>query len=104
MKHIKELVWFSLAQAVAAFVVVWLWAQLMTHGEAWFGEAPDFMGMLAMPLIFMIVAVLSAGSVLGYPLYLALNKKDWSKAITLLLLTVAWLAIIAAIVVVSFAK
>jgi len=85
--------------------VVWLWSVVMSNGEKWFGsETPGMAGWIAIPLIFMVVAVLSAGAVLGYPLYLALNKKDWNKAITLLLLTVIWLAIIAAILVISFGK
>ena len=104
MKRLKDLVWFSLAQAVAAFVVVWLWAQLMTHGESWFGEAPDFMGMLAVPLVFIIVATLSAGAVLGYPLYLAFHKKDWPSAVKLLSFTLVWLAIIATGLIFTFAK
>ena len=104
MKHIKDLVWISLVQALAAFIVVWLWAQLMTHGEAWFGKTPDFMGMLAVPLIFIIVATLSAGAVLGYPLYLAFHKKDWPLAVKLLGYTLVWLSIIAAGLIFTLAK
>ena len=104
-KKIKGLLGLSILQAVGAFVVVWLWAQLMVHGEQWFGKtAPNILGMVTMPLIFIIVATLSAGAVLGYPLYLAFNEKDWPKAVKLLSLTLLWLAIISLILILSFVR
>ena len=103
-KSISSLFGLSFLQAAGAFVVVWLWAELATHGETWFGKTPNFMQMLAVPLIFMIIATLSAGAVLGYPLYLAFHKKDWPLAIRLLGYTLVWLAVIATILIFTLAK
>ena len=99
------MVGLSLIQAIGAGVVVWLWSVIMNNGEKWFGSGnPGMAGWVIIPLIFIIVATLSAGAVLGYPLYLVLHKKDWGKAVTLLLLTVVWLAIISASLIFAFAK
>jgi len=105
MQQIKKVLKLSVLQAISASVVVWLWSQVMTHGEQWFGKEPtNSIGIVAVLLIFIITAVLSAGAVLGYPLYLAFHKKDWPKAVTLLGMTIVWLAIVSAILICSFAK
>lgn len=91
-------------QAVEAFVVVWAWGQLMIAGEKWFDNTPDGTAMLVVPLIFMIVAVLSALAVLGYPLYYAFHEKNWPKAMQLLGWTLAWLLVIAVILILVFIK
>jgi len=105
MKRIKEVLGLSIIQAVGASLVVWLWSIVMSYGEKWFGsDNPGMAGWVAIPLIFMVVAVLSAGSVLGYPLYLVLHKKTWGQAVTLLLLTILWLAIIATLLIFVFRK
>jgi len=85
----------SFLQAVTAGLVIWLWSLVMTNGQKWIDippEASQFGPLLILPLIFIIVATLSSGAVLGYPLYLALQKK-WIEAIKIILFTVLWLAI-----------
>ena len=104
MKKNQEVLGLSLIQAAGAFVVVWAWAQLANHGETWFGKTPDFMQMMAVPLIFMVVATLSAGSVLGYPLYLAFHQKNWPLAVKLLGFTLIWLVVIATILIFTSVK
>lgn len=97
-----SLIGISATQAITASVVVWLWSLVMQHSEQWFGEQPDgSIGIVAFLLIFIITAVLSASSVLAYPLYLAFHEKDWPKALKLLGLTVLWLAVIAIVILLS---
>lgn len=104
-RQIKEVLGLSLMQAVGAGVVVWLWSVVMSNGEKWFGSGnPGMAGWIAIPLIFIIVATLSAGAVLGYPLYLVLHKKSWGQAVALLLLTILWLIIIATLLIFVFRK
>jgi hypothetical protein len=52
-------------------------------------------------MVFIIVAVLSAGAVLGYPIYLIFNQK-WGIAIGLILLTLVWLGLFSAILIYLF--
>ena len=97
MKHIKAVLGISVLQAVGAGVVVWLWSFIMNNGEKWFGSGnPGMAGWIAIPLIFIIVATLSAGAVLGYPLYLAFHQKNWPKSVALIVLTLVWLGLISA--------
>jgi len=98
-KTIVNISTISLCQAVITGLVIWLWSLVMTNGEKWVDASPEasqFGPLLILPIIFIITATLSAGAVLGYPLYLALQKR-WAEAIKIILLTVLWLAIFAVI-------
>jgi len=61
-------------------------------------DKPNTAGFVLMPLTFIITAVLSAGAVLGYPIFLALNK-NWFKALWLVGWTLIWLAVLAIILI-----
>jgi len=100
MKHIKEIWALSLLQALGAGIVVWLWSLVMINGEHWFnGTPPSALSFVTVPLIFIVTATLSAGAVLGYPLYLAFHQKNWPKAVALLGLTIVWLILISTVLV-----
>lgn len=102
MKYLKEIWQLSLLQALLASIVVWLWSTVMHNGEKWFGGSdPGIVGWVAVPLIFIIVATLSAGAVLGYPLYLAFHQKNWPKAVALLGLTLLWLVLISVVLILT---
>ena len=99
-KIISHTLILSLIQAVAAGIFVWLWLIFMMNLERFFntGVQPTSSSFIVVPLMFIIVAVLAGGSVLGYPLYLILQGK-WGRATTLLLLTLLWLGIFSTILV-----
>ena len=77
----------------------------MTNASGWMGMGSGLHNMttpmLIMPLIFIITATLAGGAVLGYPLYLALQKK-WTKAAIIVLLTLLWLAIFSTLLIYIF--
>ncbi len=99
-KIIPNVLGLSLLQAVGAGIFVWLWSIVMLNGEKWFniGPQPNPVSFLMIPIMFIIVATLSGGAVLTYPLYLIFQGK-WGRAITLILLTLLWLGIFSTILV-----
>lgn len=102
LKSLKSSIGISVIQAAVTILIVWLWSILMQYGANTFGGGSSDTGSwLAIPLIFMIIATLSAGAVLGYPLYLAFHERKWSKAVVLVLLTLLWLSIIVTVVVLT---
>ncbi|MEA1909760.1 MAG: hypothetical protein U9M89_01940 [Patescibacteria group bacterium] len=101
LKSLKSSVGISIIQTAVTVLIVWLWSLLMHFGADSFSNNQDVANWLTIPLIFMIVATLSAGAVLGYPLYLAVHDRKWWKAIALVLLTLLWLSIIVTIVVLT---
>ncbi|MFH1088698.1 MAG: hypothetical protein V1719_02555 [Patescibacteria group bacterium] len=99
-KQIKEVIGASVLQAIGASVVVWLWSIIMTNlSQVFQNTTPTVTTFVLLPIIFMITAVLAGGAVLGYPLYLVLHEHKWGKAITLVGLSLVWLGIIAAIII-----
>lgn len=103
MTWLKEYIGISFAQAFVASLVVWLWSMFMLNIDKFVaqGTEPTGTSFLLIPVMFMIVAVLAAGAVLGYPIYLAFNNQ-WPKAVGLVVLTLVWLGILAAILVLVF--
>ena len=102
-KNILRFVGISFAQALSASVFVWLWSMFMLNINQFVdeSEAMNTTGFILIPIMFIIVAVLAAGSVLGYPIYLAV-KDQWGRAIGLVSLTLIWLGILAIILVYVF--
>ena len=103
MKWLKEYIGISFAQALTASVVVWLWSMFMTNINQFVDTTNQMSstGFVLIPLMFIIVAVLSAGAVLGYSIFLAFNNQ-WPKAVILAVLTLIWLGLLAAILVFVF--
>ena len=102
-KNILRFIGISFAQALGASVFVWLWSMFMLNISKFVDESEQMnaTGFILIPIMFIIVAVLAAGSVLGYPIYLAIKDK-WGKAIGLVTLTLVWLGILAVILVYIF--
>ena len=102
-KNILRFVGLSFIQAFCASVVVWLWSMFMMNINKFFDTATQPTGsqFVIIPVMFIIVAVLSAGAVLGYPIFLAFNNQ-WPKAVILVVLTLIWLGLLAAILVFVF--
>jgi len=102
-KNILRFIGISFAQALSASVFVWLWSMFMLNISQFVDESQPMnaTGFILIPIMFIIVAVLAASSVLGYPIYLAIKDK-WSKAIGLVALTLVWLGILAVILVYVF--
>lgn len=102
LKSFRSSFAISIIQAAATILIVWLWSLLMSFGgQAFSGQQDGIATWLVIPLIFMIVATLSAGAVLGYPLYLVFHDRKWWKAVALVLLTLFWLSIIVTIVILT---
>jgi len=102
-KNILRFIGISFVQALGASVFVWFWSMFMLNIDKFVATAdePSASSFILIPIMFIIVAVLAAGSVLGYPIYLAIKDK-WSKAIGLVALTLVWLALLAVILVYVF--
>ena len=100
MKWLKKYIGISFVQAFAASVFVWLWSMFMTNINQFVDTTSQMSstGFVLIPLMFIIVAVLSAGAVLGYPIFLAFNNQ-WAKAIGLVVLTLVWLGLFSALLV-----
>ena len=101
MKKSATAIWvLGLGQAIGAGVVLWGWTWFMTNLDKFVNTAdkPNATGFVLMPVTFVITAVLSAGAVLGYPIFLALNK-NWSKALWLVGWTLIWLAVFAIVLI-----
>jgi len=98
MKNISKFWAWGFLQALGAGVVVWLWALFMMNVENFVnsveGSQPLAHEFVIIPIVFMITAILATGSVLGWPIFMALKGK-WNEAVTLTLLTVTWLLIFA---------
>lgn len=95
-----KLLGISFLQAAGAGVVLGLWTQFMTNLSKFVDTTakPDMPGFVLIPIMFVIAATLSAGAVLGYPVYLAFQKR-WKTVIVLVGLTLIWLGIFAAILI-----
>lgn len=102
-KNILRFIGISFIQALGASVFVWLWSMFMMNINQFVDESQQMnaTGFILIPIMFIIVAVLAAGSVLGYPIYLAIKDK-WGKAIGLVSLTLLWLAILSVILIYVF--
>lgn len=103
MKQVKAYLGISFIQAFGAGLFVWLWSIFMTNINKFVDTTnqPTGSQFVLIPLMFMIVAVLSAGSVLGYPLFLAFNNQ-WPRAIELVVLTLVWLGLLATVLILVF--
>jgi len=100
-KKVYSVFALSIVQAIGAGFVLWLWSLFITNAEKWMnvaGDQPSVASMVALPSVFIITAVASGGSVLGYPLFLVL-KGRWYSAISLVVLTLIWLGLLAAVLV-----
>jgi len=99
-KYISKFWTWGFLQALGAGVVVWLWSLFMTNLQSFMDTTnqPEAHNFVVIPLIFIITAVLAAGAVLGWPIYLALKSK-WNEAVALTLLTVVWLGVFSAILI-----
>lgn len=99
----KNNIGISFLQAALASLVIWLWSIVMINGEQWFnaGMQPNAVSFVMIPIIFIIVATLSGGAVLAYPLYLAFQAQ-WKKAVSLILLTLLWLSIFSIILMIIY--
>ena len=100
----KNNVGISFLQAAFASLVIWLWSIVMMNGERWFGtgtQPDEALSFVLIPILFIIVATLSGGAVLAYPLYLAFQAK-WKRAVFLILLTLLWLAIFSIILMIVY--
>ncbi len=101
MKKNTTTLWaLGLLQAVGASLVLWGWTIFMTNINKFVAETtpPTLPAFLIIPVTFVITAVLSAGAVLGYPIFLALNK-NWPQALWLVGWTLIWLAVLTVILI-----
>jgi hypothetical protein len=91
MKNNKLISW-SFVHSVGVLAYTALVVLIMNNGEKLFGKQMNYLGALAMLLLFVISATIVGALVLGKPvlLYLDGQKKD---AIKLLFMTIGWLLI-----------
>lgn len=81
-------------QAVVLVSYVYLVGLVINTSERWFVEEPGVLNII-FALTLLVVSVLVSGVVtLGYPLYLILKKKAYSKGFWLISLTIGWLVIL----------
>ena len=97
-----KLIKLSLFKALLAVLYVSAVAWFMSNGEKLFGEDEGFSTGIAILLLFVISASVMGFLILGRPLMLYLDgfKKE---ALKLFYFTIAWLALIAALIFTSLA-
>jgi hypothetical protein len=66
---------------------------LFWQGERWFGPPFSFLGPALFLVLFVVSALISALLVLGYPFFLFWEKKKTTKALELVIFTIAWLVV-----------
>jgi len=82
----------SFLQAAGVAIYIFLVANLMLHGNSWFGPmAGNILGPVLLLTLFIVSALITASMVLGYPIYLFWEKKKRKEAIKLVLMTTGWL-------------
>ncbi len=75
---------------------------LMSKGNHIFGKVPNLFGPTAFLIIFVVSAVITALTYLGYPFILFWERKQPQKAIRLVIWTTIWAVIYIAIILTCF--
>lgn len=88
----SKIAFIALADSVGTAVYTGLVAALMQHGDRYFGNS-SFWGPIALLLLFVLSALVTASLVLGQPIYLFLEGKK-KESVTLFISTVGFLTLI----------
>lgn len=96
MKNNKLLSW-SFVHSVGVLVYTALVVLILSNGEKLFGKQMNYLGALAMLLLFVLSATIVGLLVLGKPVLLYMDGKK-KEAIRLLLMTIVWLLIFTLII------
>ncbi|HEX5429522.1 MAG TPA: hypothetical protein VFX17_00390 [Patescibacteria group bacterium] len=93
----KNPVWQSLGHAFLVLVYVSIVAFIMSHGDQWFGQQDTGWTPIAILMLFVVSAAVTASLVLGRPalMYLDGRKKE---ALQFFGYTIGWLAVLTIIV------
>ena len=94
MSNIRAILW-GLVQAVATVLFCTLAIAVATQIQKWEGPKNGFIDDLALLLLFVASALVSATLVLAYPAYLVL-KQQINEGFALLLSTIIWLVLMLA--------
>jgi len=96
----KNIILTSLISAVGVAVYVAVVSFLMSNGEKFFGKMDNFLGPVALLLLFVLSAAVTGALVLGQPAILFLDGRK-AEAIKLFLFSVGWLLAITAVIFVA---
>ncbi|MBI4709088.1 MAG: hypothetical protein HY764_02725 [Candidatus Portnoybacteria bacterium] len=96
MKNSKLALWGAI-NSLGAFVYILIVAWIMFNGEKIFGKMNNFLGPVALLLLFVLSATIVGALVLGRPVFLYLGGSK-SDAVKLLSYTVGYLLILTIIV------
>jgi hypothetical protein len=81
----------SFIQALGIFFYISLIAILFQNGERLFGGMPSFLGFILFLTLFSVSALICAIICLSYPFYLAWEKKETKKALSVIFYTTGYL-------------
>jgi hypothetical protein len=97
----KNPIFISFLQALGLSSYISLVAVIFWKGDEWFGQANNYLGP-ALVLTLLVASALTCGAIaLGYPLYIALDKKKTQEAIKIVVYTTLWVIIFFAIVAIA---
>ncbi len=88
---------YSFVHSVGVVVYTAIVVLIMNNGEKLFGKQMNYLGALAMLLLFVLSATIVGLLVLGKPVLLYMDGKK-KEAIKLLLMTIMWLLIFTLII------
>ena len=91
MKNNKLISW-SFVHSVGVVIYTALVVLIMSNGDKLFGKQMNYLGALAMLLLFVISATIVGVLVLGKPVLLYLDGQK-KEAIKLLFMTIGWLLV-----------
>ncbi len=99
--NIRAILW-GLGQALATVLFCSVAVVVATQVQKWEGPKDGYLDDLALLLLFVTSALVSASLVLAYPAYLVL-KQQISEGFLLLLSTVAWLVLMLGAIITAIA-
>lgn len=89
----KNSLFISFLQATGLAIYISLVSLIFWKGNEWFGPATNFFGPMLVLTLLVASALICGGMALGYPLYLALEKKKTKEAIRIVAYTTIWVIV-----------
>ncbi|MBI2304313.1 MAG: hypothetical protein HYU86_06145 [Chloroflexi bacterium] len=88
-------------QALLVSLYVWGVATIMTGAGSWFGQPEPVLAFIFVLMLFVTSALISGSIVLGYPVYLAFDKR-FSQGVKVTGATAGWLFIFLVVISAAF--
>ena len=97
----RKPIFISFLQGLGLSIYISLVGVIFWNGDEWFGKADNYLGPVLVLTLLVASALICGALALGYPLYIALEKKKLQEAIKIVIYTTLWVVIFFAIVAVA---